>query len=40
MLHSDVDDGIINCGGELTDAAQEMDIDGRPCSSYAVLVAK
>jgi hypothetical protein len=24
MLHSDVDDGIINCGGELTDAAQNV----------------
>ena len=30
MLHSDVDDVLINCGGELTDAAQEKDFDGRP----------
>ena len=31
MLHNDVDtDRIINCKGELTDAAQEKDTDGRP----------
>ena len=31
MLHSDVHtDGIINCSGELTDAARKKDIDGRP----------
>ncbi len=30
MLHSDVDtDGIINCKGELTQLAQEIDNDGQ-----------